>query len=573
MLLRSNDEHKNNLEPVDSGDNAQNSPVDTKSGASNEAAVEQTAQSAFSGYEVGFSKIALIYLGIQVALFMTLMESTIVSTSVIAITNGLGGYVKSSWLFTSYMLTFSGFPIIWAKASDIVGRKPCLLAALIVFLVFSAACGAAQTLIQLIMFRWLQGIGASGVFSLTLVFFELIPPEKYAISTSVTNMVVSLSFLTGPLVGGAVTLTGKWRWIFLMNVPVTSVALVILFFAFPKQLSREPVANRAAESVIQRLKRFDVLGGMLLLGITVSLTTALQQAAQGIAFSSAFVWPLLLVAGLSLLGFLSWQRYITTKRRFPEPVLPWRFLQNRACVGIMLNTYFSGSVMTICVVQIPQRFIVLNNMSPLGAGTRLLAFSLMVPVGSIFAAVLLDRKLLSPNALLLTGGTLQTIGVTLFATLASDTDKLGPQYGYQVIVGIGLGFVTTATFLLIPMKMERRDLAVGTGMVAQFRILGGVISLAIVTCISTPVIRNALLEFISPEHTHAILDRLETIGTLPKELQAQVRDSFRRGFDLQMTIAIGFAAANILATVSMMGKDMFLEDLRFFTSKKESTSG
>ncbi|KAK7186533.1 hypothetical protein DPSP01_002037 [Paraphaeosphaeria sporulosa] len=573
MLLRSNDEHKNNLEPVDSGDNAQNSPVDTKSGASNEAAVEQTAQSAFSGYEVGFSKIALIYLGIQVALFMTLMESTIVSTSVIAITNGLGGYVKSSWLFTSYMLTFSGFPIIWAKASDIVGRKPCLLAALIVFLVFSAACGAAQTLIQLIMFRWLQGIGASGVFSLTLVFFELIPPEKYAISTSVTNMVVSLSFLTGPLVGGAVTLTGKWRWIFLMNVPVTSVALVILFFAFPKQLSREPVANRAAESVIQRLKRFDVLGGMLLLGITVPLTTALQQAAQGIAFSSAFVWPLLLVAGLSLLGFLSWQRYITTKRRFPEPVLPWRFLQNRACVGIMLNTYFSGSVMTICVVQIPQRFIVLNNMSPLGAGTRLLAFSLMVPVGSIFAAVLLDRKLLSPNALLLTGGTLQTIGVTLFATLASDTDNLGPQYGYQVIVGIGLGFVTTATFLLVPMKMERRDLAVGTGMVAQFRILGGVISLAIVTCISTPVIRNALLEFISPEHTHAILDRLETIGTLPKELQAQVRDSFRRGFDLQMTIAIGFAAANILATVSMMGKDMFLEDLRFFTSKKESTSG
>ena len=120
------------------------------------------------------------------------------------------------------------------------------------------------------------------------------------------------------------------------SVPVTVVALVILVFVFPKQLSREPVANRAAESFSQRLKRFDILGGILLLAVTVPLTTALQQAAQGIKFSSVLVWPLLLVACLALLGFLSWQWYITTKRQFPEPVLPWRFLQNRACVGIML---------------------------------------------------------------------------------------------------------------------------------------------------------------------------------------------------------------------------------------------
>jgi MFS family permease len=67
------------------------------------------------------------------------------------------------------------------------------------------------------MFRWLQGIGAAGVFSLTLVFYELIPPSKYALSTSVTNMIVSLSFLTGPLIGGAITRSGKWRWVFLIK--------------------------------------------------------------------------------------------------------------------------------------------------------------------------------------------------------------------------------------------------------------------------------------------------------------------------------------------------------------------
>jgi hypothetical protein len=108
-------------------------------------------------------------------------------------------------------------------------------------------------------------------------------------------------------------------------------------------------------------------------------------------------------------------------------------------------------------------------------------------------------------------------------------------------------------------------------MVAQFRILGGVISLAIVTCISTPIIRNALLKAVSPEQTHAILDRLEIISTLPEELQAHVRDSFRRGFDLQMTAIIGFAAAHIPVTLMMIGKDEFMEQLRSLRSTKTNT--
>jgi hypothetical protein len=114
--------------------------------------------------------------------------------------------------------------------------------------------------------------------------------------------------------------------------------------------------------------------------------------------------------------------------------------------------------MTVCTVQIPQRFIVLYGMSPLSAGTRLLTFSLLVPVGSGFAAMLLAKDILTPNTLLLIGGSLQTIGVALLATIASDTSKLGSQYGFQVITGIGLGFVATVTFLLVPIKMEKRDL-------------------------------------------------------------------------------------------------------------------
>jgi MFS family permease len=83
------------------------------------------------------------------SLFISQMESSVTSTAVLVITNELGGYAKSSWLFTAYLLTYSGLPIIWAKVADLHGRKPCLLAALVIFLIFSAACGAAQSITQL----------------------------------------------------------------------------------------------------------------------------------------------------------------------------------------------------------------------------------------------------------------------------------------------------------------------------------------------------------------------------------------------------------------------------------------
>lgn len=113
--------------------------------------------------------------------------------------------------------------------------------------------------------------------------------------------------------------------------------------------------------------------------------------------------------------------------------------------------------MVVCTVQIPQRFIILFSMTPFEAGIRLLPFALMTPIGSIIAAVLLDKELVSLNVLLLIGGALETAGVTPFATLTSGNHTLAQQYVFQIVIGTGIGFISTATFLLVPIKMERRD--------------------------------------------------------------------------------------------------------------------
>ncbi|PVI03994.1 hypothetical protein DM02DRAFT_652014 [Periconia macrospinosa] len=147
-------------------------------------------------------------------------------------------------------------------------------------------------------------------------------------------------------------------------------------------------------------------------------------------------------------------------------------------------------------------------------------------------------------------------GSKIFAVLTSSTDIMARQYGFQVIIGICLGMVSTATFLLVPTKLEKRDLAVGTGMVAQFRILGGVVALAIVTCVSTPVLHSTLLSSLSQQQATSILERLAIVQSLPKETQKVVRDRFSRGFDLQMKIITGFAAAHIPAALLIISNDV-----------------
>ena len=108
--------------------------------------------------------------------------------------------------------------MIWAKLSDIAGRKYTLIASLLIFTIFSALCGASQTLMQLIMFRWCQGIGGCGVYALTqLMFMEIAPPGKLPKYMAGVSMVLALSLITGPLLGGGITLHGSWRWIFLLK--------------------------------------------------------------------------------------------------------------------------------------------------------------------------------------------------------------------------------------------------------------------------------------------------------------------------------------------------------------------
>ncbi|KAL8995318.1 MAG: hypothetical protein Q9169_004922 [Polycauliona sp. 2 TL-2023] len=160
----------------------------------------------------------LVILSLCLALLLSTLETTIIATALIDISDSLGDFGKSSWIVIAYLLTYTGFLIIFARLSDIFGRKLALLSALTLFTVFSLACGVAQTTNQLIIFRAFQGIGGSGIYSMVMAISpEITPAAKFGLVSGCISAVFASASILGPIIGGAITSNTTWRWVFYLK--------------------------------------------------------------------------------------------------------------------------------------------------------------------------------------------------------------------------------------------------------------------------------------------------------------------------------------------------------------------
>ncbi|GFF39729.1 multidrug resistance protein 3 [Aspergillus udagawae] len=172
-----------------------------------------------------------------VTILALFLGMTIVSTALVTIALELGNYNKSNWIVVSYLFSYTGFLIIYARCSDIFGRKSAFLSALVIFTVFSIACGVARTVDQLwvtdlarstaascclrtcrIVFRALQGIGGAGIYSMAMaVMADVTPVDVIGPVTGLMSSIFALSSILGPILGGVLTSRMTWRWVFYLK--------------------------------------------------------------------------------------------------------------------------------------------------------------------------------------------------------------------------------------------------------------------------------------------------------------------------------------------------------------------
>ncbi|KAI1110903.1 major facilitator superfamily domain-containing protein [Nemania sp. NC0429] len=333
---------------------------------------------------------------IGILLFLVLLEIPIVITALVAIANELGDFGNVSWVLASYLLGYIAVIVIFAKLSDLVGRKTMLLVSASFFIVFSAACGASQTLDQVIIFRAFQGIGGGGCYSLcTILMMEVVPPERYASYVSTLSIMGALALLLGPIIGGAIAANTTWRWIFLLNIPIGVVAFVMALIAMPRgfpyqgQSFKHPPKD-AFESKI--LNRVDFPGALLLMSATLGLTAGFEEADSRFPWNSPFVISLLTGSGVLWIILVIWERHVTLFNRTREPVLPWRFLINRQMMSLLCNQLLLGGPTLIGMFVLPQRFELVYGLSGLQAGIRLIPFSFAIPVATIIAGSLAGKR-------------------------------------------------------------------------------------------------------------------------------------------------------------------------------------
>ncbi|KAG8162130.1 hypothetical protein KVR01_007895 [Diaporthe batatas] len=539
-------------------ENARPSPALEKAGITNHASTGDNnpahhttpaIQSGTPAQEVLYlcgTRLFMVATLIGIMVFIVSIEANIAVTAFVAIARDLGGFETISWVLSSYQLGFVALIVISAKLSDIFGRKTITAGLLILFTVFSAGCAGAQTMTQLIVIRAFQGLGGGGCYTLGAVLIvDAAPPEKYGKYVANAGIAIAMGTVLGPVIGGAISQNSTWRWIFLLNVPVGVLALFLAIVGMPHGFPyRERLPTHGSlTAVVQTIRtRLDIIGSLLLLGAVLAFTACFQEAGSRFQWQSAYVITLLITFVALFLLLLFWERHVTLNGKLCEPVLPWRFFTNRVVIGIMAEMILVGAPMSVTTFQLPQRFQLVNGLSNLDSGLRLLPFGALFPLGSMTGATVSSKFKIPAISLLVAGSMFQVVGYTLLSMLDSSVHIQASIYGYLTLCGFGCGLTFTMAYITVPFTVAECDKAVGMAAANQFRTMGSAVGLAIATSVFNGYTFSRLAGL-------GINSSLEDIITgqelLPVALRNEARHILSEGYNRQMLVLCAFSAAQI----------------------------
>ncbi|KAJ3543829.1 hypothetical protein NM688_g5814 [Phlebia brevispora] len=261
------------------------------------------------------NNLPLVFFSLLLATFLAALDQTIVATALPTIVEQLQGGQDYSWVGSAYLLASCALSPFYGKISDIVGRKTVLYPVIVIFLIGSALCGAAQSMTWLVVCRAIQGIGGGGIFQMVnIIIGDIVPLEKRGTFGGYAGALWGIASIIGPLVGGAFTDHVTWRWCFWVNLPTGGVALVLLFFT----LHLNPVKH--GKTIRQHVSEFDFLGLLLIVGGVVCVLLGFNQSEN--AWNSPATIALLVVGGVLIVLAGGWEAYTTR-----SPIIPPRLFR------------------------------------------------------------------------------------------------------------------------------------------------------------------------------------------------------------------------------------------------------
>jgi EmrB/QacA subfamily drug resistance transporter len=510
--------------------------------------------------QMGTRVRVLVMAGTMLGLFTSAMDQTIVGTAMPRVVAHLGGYQHYSWVFTGFMVVSTTTVPIVGKLTDMYGRKFFFLGGIAIMMLGSALCGTSQSMTQLIAFRAVQGLGAGTIMATAFaIIADIFPPAQRARWAGLMSGVYAAASVAGPLIGGYITDNLNWRWVFYVNLPLGTVALLTFFSVMP---SVRPGVRH----------RLDYWGVTMLILAVVPLLLALSWANEEYPWLSAQIIGLLVFAALAALAFAA------IERRAAEPILPPELFRHRIFLVSAGVTLLTGMGMFGSIAYLP--LFVQGVIGSSATNSGLVIMPMMISM-SLTAAVI--------GQALSRWGRYRVIGVVGLAAMSTGmflmsrmdaTSSNAVATRNMIVVGIGLGATMPIFVLAVQNALPYRMLGVSTAAIQFFRSVGGTMGVAIMgSLLNTRFSAEVTIQTPSQvrESTPpALLERLQDPqALLNADLLAGLRDAFaglgERGsamFD-QAMLATRAALGLAIADAFLLGTGMTLGALLVAIFMKE----
>ncbi|XOK61012.1 MDR family MFS transporter [Paenibacillus elgii] len=364
------------------------------------------------------NKTGMVVAGLLLAILMASMDNTIMATAIGTIVGELGGLDKFVWATSAYMVAeMAGMPI-FGKLSDMYGRKRFFVFGIIVFMLGSVLCGTATSIVQLSIYRAIQGIGGGALVPIAFtIMFDTVTPENRGKLGGLFGAVFGMSSIFGPLLGAYITDYIHWSWIFYINLPLGFISLVMIALFYK-------------ESPVHSKQRIDWWGAMTLVGAVVCLMFAMELGGKQYAWGSVQI--LGLFAGFAVLTLL----FLFVEKRAEEPIISFNMFRNRLYASSNAVGILSGAAFITASVYIPIFIQGVLGGTATNSGLMLLPMMLSSVVTATLGGFLMTkmpfRSILIPTLALL------VLGLALLTTLTPESSRFIVTL-YMILTGLGIG--------------------------------------------------------------------------------------------------------------------------------------
>ena len=442
----------------------------------------------------GAQRRPLILAACMLAMFMAAIEATIVSTAIPTIVADLGGFSLFGWVFGAYLLAQSVSIPIYGRLADLFGRKRVLFVGIAVFLLGSTLCGFATSMVALIGFRALQGLGAGAILPISsTIIGDIYAPAERAKLQGWLSSVWGIAAVLGPLLGALVVTRLNWSVIFWLNLPIGAAAVLALSVFFKEQK-------------LERPHSIDFAGAALIVVAVGLLMLALLQA-------RSLGWWTLLVLAVSGVGFVL---LVAQEKVAAEPMLPLGLWRNRSILAGTLGSGAIGAAMMGCTAFLPVYVQGVMGQPVLVGGTALAVMTITWPIASTLGGRLMLRTSYRFNALL--GGVLLLIGAVALPLVLSFGSILGVDAA-TAVMGAGLGLSSSTFMVSVQSAAIPRLRGIATASTVFARMAGS----ALGTAMLGAVLNLWLPASLAGDPVQILMDHTARAALAPAELAAPGR--------------------------------------------------